>query len=135
DTEVNLYYFGARWYDAELGMWLSPDPAGQYFNPYSYADGNVVMLVDADGNFFFVAAILVGAAIGAYYGGAKATGSWTWEGFDITKDWDEVLTGAAVGAAIGGGAAYAGVIAGNAAVGSLSLGTSLTATSTSGILA
>ena len=36
DTEVNLYYFGARWYDQELGVWVTPDPARQFANPYSY---------------------------------------------------------------------------------------------------
>ncbi len=25
---IDLYYFGARWYDPELGRWLSPEPLG-----------------------------------------------------------------------------------------------------------
>lgn len=31
-----LYYFGARWYDPELGLWISPDPAHQFASPYAY---------------------------------------------------------------------------------------------------
>ena len=26
DGYIDLYYFGARWYDPELGRWLSPEP-------------------------------------------------------------------------------------------------------------
>lgn len=33
---TGLYYFGARWYDPQLGMWISPDPAGQFMSPYAY---------------------------------------------------------------------------------------------------
>ncbi len=33
---VGLYYFGARWYDPQLGVWISPDPEGQFMNPYAY---------------------------------------------------------------------------------------------------
>ena len=50
DTEVNLYYFGARWYDQELGVWVTPDPARQFLSPYSYG-GNPVVYTDPDGNF------------------------------------------------------------------------------------
>ncbi len=28
DGYIDLYYFGARWYDPELGRWLSPEPLG-----------------------------------------------------------------------------------------------------------
>ncbi|ADN01646.1 RHS repeat-associated core domain-containing protein [Spirochaeta thermophila] len=28
DEESGLYYFGARYYRAEVGLWLSPDPEG-----------------------------------------------------------------------------------------------------------
>ncbi len=31
-----LYYFGARFYDAELALWGGPDPAEQFKNPYAY---------------------------------------------------------------------------------------------------
>jgi RHS repeat-associated protein len=59
DTEVNIYYFGARWYDAELASWFAPDKLAQFFNPYSYSD-NPEMYVDPDGEWFWIA---VGAAV------------------------------------------------------------------------
>ena len=36
DGEHGKYYFGARYFDPFFGMWISPDPAGQFANPYSY---------------------------------------------------------------------------------------------------
>ena len=35
DDPSGLYYFGARWHDPELGMWLVPDAAGQFLSPYA----------------------------------------------------------------------------------------------------
>ncbi|MGK4000057.1 RHS repeat-associated core domain-containing protein [Sorangium sp. So ce1024] len=64
DQATGLYYFGARYYDPRMSVWLSPDPilaeymrggpAGGVFNPgnlglYSYTLNNPVNLVDPDG--------------------------------------------------------------------------------------
>lgn len=51
DEETDLYYFGARYYDAELGRWTAPDPIGlgDGLNVYYYVRNNPVMLVDPDG--------------------------------------------------------------------------------------
>lgn len=43
---MNLYYFGARYYDPEAIMFTSPDPVGEFWNSYSYCGGNPVMLTD-----------------------------------------------------------------------------------------
>lgn len=43
-----LYYFGARWYDPELGVWSSPDPAGQFNSPYGYG-GDPINYMDPNG--------------------------------------------------------------------------------------
>ena len=50
DDEIALNYFGARYLDPMLGMWISVDAARQYQNPYLYAGNNPVMRVDPDGN-------------------------------------------------------------------------------------
>lgn len=36
DGEHGKYYFGARYFDPFFGIWASPDPAGQYMNPYTF---------------------------------------------------------------------------------------------------
>ncbi len=48
----HLYDYGARYYDASIGRWLSVDPlAGKYpgWSPFNYVLGNPVMLVDPTG--------------------------------------------------------------------------------------
>jgi len=52
DDETQYSYFGARYYDSDLSVWLSVDPmADKYPNlsPYAYCANNPVMLVDPDG--------------------------------------------------------------------------------------
>ena len=49
DTETNYDYFGARFYDSELGRWLSVDPlADKYFgwSPYNYTLNNSLNNID-----------------------------------------------------------------------------------------
>ncbi len=54
--ELDLTYFGARWYDAKQGRFLSMDPAGvnladlHTFNRYHYANNNPYKYIDPDGN-------------------------------------------------------------------------------------
>ena len=36
DDEIELNYFGARYLDPMLGMWISVDPARQFTSPYLY---------------------------------------------------------------------------------------------------
>jgi RHS repeat-associated protein len=54
DIEVGLTYFGARYYAAQLGRWVSPDPLtihalGSDLNPYAYVGGRVMSHVDPFG--------------------------------------------------------------------------------------
>ncbi|MBI2420250.1 MAG: RHS repeat-associated core domain-containing protein [Ignavibacteriales bacterium] len=52
DTETNLDYFGARYYDSELGRWLNVDPlADKYpeWSGYNYCMNNPVNVIDPDG--------------------------------------------------------------------------------------
>ena len=50
DGEHGKYYFGARYYDPFLGLWMSPDPMGQFMNPYTYG-GDPLNYVDPTGLF------------------------------------------------------------------------------------
>jgi len=52
DNETQYTYFGARYYDSDVSVWLSVDPmAGKYpsLSPYAYCANNPVMLVDPNG--------------------------------------------------------------------------------------
>jgi RHS repeat-associated protein len=48
----SYYRIGARYYDADIGMWISPDPARQFHSLYSYAGNgtNPINGTDKDGN-------------------------------------------------------------------------------------
>ena len=48
DGEHGKLYFGARFYDPFLGLWMSPDPAGQFMNSYSYG-GDPLNYIDPTG--------------------------------------------------------------------------------------
>ncbi|PKP00905.1 MAG: hypothetical protein CVU11_16780, partial [Bacteroidetes bacterium HGW-Bacteroidetes-6] len=53
DDETQYSYFGARYYDSDLSVWLSVDPmADKYPNlsPYNYCMNNPVMLIDPNGD-------------------------------------------------------------------------------------
>jgi RHS repeat-associated protein len=48
DKEVGLVCFGQRYYDSEIGRWISPDPAGNIDGPnlYTFARNNPMTYVD-----------------------------------------------------------------------------------------
>lgn len=50
DGRLGLSYFGARYFDPMFAMWLTPDPARQYLNPYGYG-GDPINMVDYDGRW------------------------------------------------------------------------------------
>jgi RHS repeat-associated protein len=51
DSRSGLYYFGERYYDPEVGRWLTPDPLGfvDGLNLYTYVNNNPVNMVDPYG--------------------------------------------------------------------------------------
>jgi len=55
EAQLGLQYFGARWYDPNMGWFTGIDPAGvngadiYSFNRYAYANNNPYMYVDPDG--------------------------------------------------------------------------------------
>jgi uncharacterized protein RhaS with RHS repeats len=79
-----LYYFGARYYDSEIGRFITKDPDGgdatdpQSLNPYVYVRNNPVNLVDPDGRLVWATpvGVVVGVAIVAKAG---------YEGYQVYK--------------------------------------------------
>ena len=58
DKETGLSYFGARYYDADISIWLSVDPlANKYpsLSPYVYCANNPIQLIDPDGRKIVIA--------------------------------------------------------------------------------
>ncbi|RMG36154.1 MAG: RHS repeat-associated core domain-containing protein, partial [Methanobacteriota archaeon] len=52
DGETNLSYFGARYYDGEIGRWWSVDPLSEQFpgvSSFAYALNNPIRLIDKGG--------------------------------------------------------------------------------------
>ncbi|MDR3001355.1 MAG: RHS repeat-associated core domain-containing protein, partial [Fibromonadaceae bacterium] len=117
DEEYGKYYFGSRFFDPYFGLWISPDPAGQFANPYTYG-GDPVNYVDPDGEFaHIIFGAIVGAVGGAVHCGiteANCTRS-ILAGTAIGAA--AAATGGAVGGAVGGAIAKAGGSATAAAIG------------------
>jgi RHS repeat-associated protein len=79
----DLYYYGARYYDAALGRFISPDPVREYLNPYSYVGNEPVMHIDLNGEF--------GLPWPAVYNRAVEIGDW------VARNWDLISTGYDIG--------------------------------------
>jgi RHS repeat-associated protein len=83
DEETGLYYLMSRYYDPEVGRFLTRDTSHgfaddpQSLNLYAYTKNNPVKFTDPDGHWIWVAAQ---AAYGAYtgYKEAKANGQSGW---------------------------------------------------------
>lgn len=71
DEATGKLYFGARYYDPFFGMWLSPDPAGQFANPYSYG-GDPLNYVDLYGLWSIGFGFTIGWENGGFTAGVGA---------------------------------------------------------------
>jgi len=52
DEETGLYYYGARYYDPKISIWLSVDPLAEKYpneTPYMYCGNNPIVFIDPDG--------------------------------------------------------------------------------------
>ena len=49
DTETNLYYFNARYYDATIGRFINVDPIQDGYNWYVYCNNNPLSFIDPTG--------------------------------------------------------------------------------------
>lgn len=117
-----LEYAGARFYDPELGSFVSHDSRGQFASPYSYGGGDPLNWTDPDGTFFLellgvvLASALASAAINTVIAAAQ--------GLPLNAIGRAAIGGAiagAVGAGIGVVVAAAAIGAG-ALAGTLSVG-------------
>ena len=106
DEETGLYYLKSRYYDPEVGRFITIDGVS-YLDPetinglnlYAYCGNNPVMNVDPTGEIFFLFALLIGVVAGALVGGAVGGISAAIKGQSF---WGGFLSGALVGGAIGG---------------------------------
>lgn len=82
DDETGLVYMGARYYDAKIGRFISPDnfvadiehrESGQALNRYTYAMNNPVERVDPTGNFSFRSSFNFSSVFGSSLGGGSVT--------------------------------------------------------------
>ena len=85
---IGAFYFGKRYYDPDLGVWISTDPKDQDCNPYSYCGLNPISRIDPNGELWNVIGAIVGASAGAYLGGVMSNigtdnpfnpRNWDWE--------------------------------------------------------
>ena len=125
DEEISLYYLNARYYDPEIGRFISADSIAYLepqtiggFNLYAYCLNNPLMYTDPDGTYVH---IIIGAGIGFIVGfigqliSDALSSEWsTWQDY----------VGSMIGGAIGGAAtALTGNVLAGAAIGSLAADT------------
>jgi len=102
DAETGMDYFGARYYASDISVWLSVDPLASKFpniSPFAYVNNNPVMYIDKDGRAPWLVTGLIGAAISVTIGAVSASIN------DEEYSWGDGLQDAAIGFAIGSGAA------------------------------
>ena len=123
DEETGLYYLNARYYDPEVGRWISPEPNTDYggfdkgagligYNVYAYCANNPINNIDPIGEFVISTAILIGigALIGGIAGGAYGYHKSIEDNVPEGQRWKYVvgygIGGAVVGGVIGGFMGY-----------------------------
>ncbi len=137
DSETGLNYNVARYYDPQLGRYLTVDPLlddGGSANYYGYANGDPINKADPTG-LFLLTAIVVGAIAGAVIAGAIEAYKQSGKKGTLWEKTKAVAKKAAIGGVVGavgglagglavmGGAAVAGVSVAALEVGAASLGT------------
>ncbi len=69
DLESDLIYAGARYYDPQIGRFITPDSFiqspedPQSFNRYAYARNNPIRFVDPSGNFWWIIVAIIAAVV------------------------------------------------------------------------
>ena len=120
DSETGFYYVSSRYYDPEIGRWVSPEPNvynGEFdegagligYNVYAYCANNPVNCYDPTGEFVIstllicvAAGAIIGGTVGGIAGNAYAN-SKGYTGWNKTKS---ILTGIGIGGFAGGALGY-----------------------------
>lgn len=121
--ETGVYHAGARFYNPQLGLFVSADKV-QGPNRYMYAMGNPSTYNDPSGEIvpIIIAAIIIGgAAFGAGFGVGYEQQSQVNQ-YGSIQDPAKVVVAGVAGGAVGAGAGYMGAVAVPAAVGAISTG-------------
>jgi RHS repeat-associated protein len=66
DEETGYHYFGARYYNSDLSIWLSVDPMSDKYpslNPYNYCAWNPLKIIDPNGDTVIIRGEQVGRAL------------------------------------------------------------------------
>ena len=69
DSETGYYYFGARYYNPDLSLWLSVDPMSDKYpslSPYNYCAWNPMKLIDPKGKEIDISALYEKNRDGSY---------------------------------------------------------------------
>ena len=112
DPETNLYYLNTRYYDPEVGRFISQDDVS-YLDPehvnglnlFAYCGNNPVMNVDPNGTFAITAlliGLIIGAIVGAIVGGTVAGCVASSNGVNGGALFGWIMLGVFGGAVIGG---------------------------------
>ena len=70
DTDLNLYHYGARFYDPQLGRWSVVDKYDEFHSRYLFVANDPINFTDKDGNGIWGKLVKVGRAL--YKGGSMA---------------------------------------------------------------
>ena len=139
DTETGLYYLQTRYYDPEVGRFISQDDP-DYADPetinglnlYAYCGNNPVMNVDPTGKIsisFILISMLIGGFVGGLSAGLKARNN----GLDAKGVALSILGGVLMGAATSGAFALGGAaVTGLTVLGKTVSGVTLLAVATYG---
>lgn len=107
DSEFNLYYVQSRYYDPEIGRFISPDSI-EYITPseifglnlYAYCINNPIMYYDPTGTsaLLLILILLATTIAGGVVGGVTAYNQGE-RGWGVIKN---IILGASIGLAVGG---------------------------------
>lgn len=89
---LGIYYYGARYYDPELGRFLQPDKKYDGQNRYAYCQNNPVIYNDPEGESALLACAIFVYAAQLYFNGVEASGynynPFTWG----NKTWNKAFS-------------------------------------------